>query len=337
MNTSAPNVEPLWRQIAVPVIAGILLGAASSLIGIFKLALSSIADPYTSNIYWEPCLQQPFSLANKCFFTAYRVVNNSSQPTESPIKFDFAVYKPVDANLVPTYLSRKYRGKRTFSVDAMEAPKLIMLSSSEVDTEFEVYMDNVNLWMLDQSSEGWHRVIATLPDSIPAGKAVDIVTIYCSYPPIQIVQLGLNPLTIKDVPYPDAERYKQAITQQKQTLISYWILFLVLVAATVVTCTWAIRKYTQYRSKLTYIQETLEKARQKDEEEQRRLRDQQKEESKLDEEFKLPEEDEEAMDIGKKESSENQDTPKPDESEDKNKTVKKKAVKKRKSRKKKNE
>lgn len=301
--------EPLWRQIAVPAIAGIILMVVSALVGYIKLARTSITDPYAGNIYWEPSLKEPFGLTGTCFFAAYRIVNESSQSTEKPVKFDFQIYKPAGVCLRPTRLSKVHRPKRLRPVADTTDPNIIVISSSEVETEFEVYTDRVALWSPDQDSEGWHRIIATLPVNIPAGDTVDIVTLYWSYSPTQAVEISLDALSIKGVNYPDATSNRKAIAHRKEivarereTLVLYWIFFVVLVTSTLVAGAWVVRVYTRRRTEMEQFQEQARKW----EEVRRKLETQQQKESELDKEFEVTEKDEEVKDGGKQKSPKNQ-------------------------------
>lgn len=340
-------MEPLWRKVAAPLIVATILGVASVFIGIFKLAFTSIEDPYAGNIYWETCLKQGFSQTGRFFFDAYCIVNESCKPTETPVKFDFEIYKPADTRLLLTSLSQRNHGNRTMPDLPQDKSKIIVISSSEIETEFEVYTDYVTLWNVDQTSEGWHRIIATLPTGIPANDNIDIAMIYWSYSPIRKIRIGTNPLIINDIPYPDAASNKKAIAQRRQiianqrsTLVLYWLLFSILLTLTFLAGFWIVSIFYKLRSKLRYQKEKLEENRRKEEEKQRALNalyagdssleaefrlflSQREEEIKMDEEFEMPKEDEEAMDGGNQKSPQNQAARKPI------KTTKKKKKKKK--------
>lgn len=295
MGKATPTIRSLWTAVLPLVLAPLILAGLAAVVGVYKLAFPSITDPYAGNIYWEPSLKEPFGRTGTCFFTAYRIVNESSQSTEKPVKFDFQIYKPAGVCLRPTRLSKVHRPKRLRPVAGTEDPNIIVISSSEVETEFEVYTDRVALWSPDQGSEGWHRIIATLPVNIPTGDTVDIVMLYWSYSPTQTVEISLNALSINGVNYPDAASNRKAIAHRKEmvarereTLVLYWIFFVVLVALTLVAGAWVVRVYTRRRTELEQLQEQA-----------RKWETEQEKESELDKEFEMPKEDEGAMDGGK--------------------------------------
>lgn len=294
MGKATPTIRSLWTAVLPRVLAPLILAGLAAVVGVYKLAFPSIADPYAGNIYWEPSLQEPFQ-TEKCLFTVYRIVNESSQPTDKPVTFDFDIYKSADAYLLPTRLSRKIWGKRLIPPPPTEETKRIVLRSSEIETEFEIYTNRVVPWDCNQAIEGWFRIKATLPVNIPAGDRVDIVTLYWSYSPKLAVEISLNALSINGVNYPDAASNRKAIAHRKQivarereTLVLYWILFVVLVASTLVAGAWVVRVYTRRCTKLEQLQEQA-----------RKWETQQEKESELDKEFEMPKEDEGAMDGGK--------------------------------------
>lgn len=316
-------MEPLWRKIIVPVIAGIILMVVSAVVGYTKLVVSAIADPYAGNIYWEPCLKQAFSQNGRCFFTAYRVVNKSPETTENLVKFDFEIYKPTDVNLIPTRLSRSFAGKRTSLSSLVPEAKVIVVSSSEVETEFEVFTGKVTPWDGDQTFGGWLRIIASFPYSIPVDDVVDIVTSYWSYTPMESVKQDSELLTIAGVPYPDANANKKALVQkreiiasQKEAFRSYLFVFLLLLILTFLAGSWSVKVYTQHHNKLKQEEEKLEEGRRTEQEKQRALQTEHETESKLDEEFAATEKDEEAISGGKQESPENKIAPPATKGED---------------------
>jgi hypothetical protein len=303
LNESAPTLEPLWKKVAPPLIVAAILAAASSAIGIFKLAYPSIPDPYTGNIYWEPSLKQSFAHREDCSFMAYRIVNESSKATEKPIKFDFEIYKRRDVHLKPSRLSRKNRPKQSTPATVQEDQNVLVIRSSEVETVFKIYVDKVVLWKANPAFEGWLRVIATLSKRVPPGGTVDII-LYWSYAPLHNLRFELDALTINGVSYPNVDsnkklriQQKQLIAQQKEAFSTYLILFLLLVVLAFLASVWFVKTYAQHRTKRAQIKRKLEELAQ--------IKQRGKKESELDKDFVMTEVDEEATDGSNQKPSEN--------------------------------
>lgn len=255
-------MTPLWKQVAVRVVAATVLAVAAIVVS--KL----VPDPYAGNIYWEPCLQRPFRHTGRCFFTAYRVVNKSSQPTKKPVEFHFEVYKPKDAYLIPISLPQEFPGERP-DVSSTEA-RIIVMSSSDLKTKFTVYDGSEAPWDGKQTLEGWCRVVATSPDSVPADDTVDIVRLYWSFSPYDNIKSRSEFLKIDGVRFPDADSNRTAIAARKDASTLYWALFLFFVAATIAMLSWATKAYIQFR---------------KDQRKRKQLHAQQAVESQLDHQF----------------------------------------------------